>query len=255
VAAPVRPDVEVRVLGPVEVAGISKIERSKSIELIVFLAMHPQGVDADRLWEALWPGRPLREGTLYTTASVARSSLGRAPDGSYHLPNAHDGVYRLNPSVRLDWASFRALVARADQPGGGPGDFRRALEQVRGRPFESVPSKSYAWAMAGTAATMEAEIVDAADRLAQLALDGRPADPGLATWAARRGLLASPYDERLYRDLMRAAHAQGNPAGVEAAMEELLRVLEAEDLEPYDALHEETSALYERLRRPRRRVP
>jgi hypothetical protein len=57
-----------------------------------------------------------------------------------------------------------------------------------------------------------------------------------ATWAARRGLLASPYDERLYRQLMRAAYQTGNPPGVDAIMRELLHVLDAEG-EPVDELH------------------
>ncbi|MGH9268917.1 MAG: bacterial transcriptional activator domain-containing protein, partial [Acidimicrobiales bacterium] len=93
---------------------------------------------------------------------------------------------------------------------------------------------------------MEAEIVDAAHEMAGRALDA--GDPSAAVWAARQGLRVSPYDERLYRDLMRAADAMGNPQGVEAALDELVRALEI-DVEPYDSLHPETIALYRRLSR------
>jgi len=80
-------------------------------------------------------------------------------------------------------------------------------------------------------------------------------DPEQANWAARRGLAASPYDERLYRVLMRAAHAAGNPAGVDAVWNELLSVLDA-DLELIDdELHPETVALYTTLRPRGRRRP
>ena len=72
------------------------------------------------------------------------------------------------------------------------------------------------------------------------------------------GLLASPYDERLYRVLLRAADLEGNPAGVERVMAELLQVVGgasagrsprpvgASDLR---AVHPETATLYRSLSR------
>jgi len=82
-----------------------------------------------------------------------------------------------------------------------------------------------------------------------------PATPEQANWAARHGLAASPYDERLYRVLMRAAHAAGNPAGVETLWQELLAVL-GTDLDLVDEdLHPDTVALYTSLRGSRRPRP
>jgi hypothetical protein len=107
------PAVEVGVLGRVEVRGVPKIERAKSIELIVYLALHRHGVDGEQLWEALWPDKPINRGTLHTTVTAARTGLGRAPDGSRYLPNAGDGLYQLSPAVSLDWDRFRALAAPA----------------------------------------------------------------------------------------------------------------------------------------------
>jgi len=82
--------------------------------------------------------------------------------------------------------------------------------------------------------------------------DDRSAFPVTATveWAARRGLLVSPYDERLYRMLLRAADLAGNPAGVEAVMAELVRVV-ADEADPLASVHPSTLALYRSLsRRP-----
>jgi hypothetical protein len=60
--------------------------------------------------------------------------------------------------------------------------------------------------------------------------------------------LVSQYDERLYRILMRAADLAGNPAGVEAVMNELLQLV-GDEIEPYDSIHPETYELYRTLSR------
>jgi Flp pilus assembly protein TadD len=100
----------------------------------------------------------------------------------------------------------------------------------------------------GIAANVEAAVVDLASRQAEHSLSTGDADD--AAWAARKGLLVSPYDERLYRILLRSADQAGNPAGVESVMTELLRLV-AEDVEPLDAVHPETLDLYRALsRRP-----
>jgi DNA-binding SARP family transcriptional activator len=247
------PAVEVGVLGRVEVRGVPKIERAKSIELIVYLALHRHGVDGEQLWEALWPDKPVNRGTLHTTVTAARTGLGRAPDGSRYLPNAGDGLYRLSPAVSLDWDRFRAL-ARAAQAGGpdAAGLLHQALELIRGRPLDSPASRSYEWAVVHRT-EMETVIAETAERLGLLHLDA--GDPEQANRAARRGLAASPYDERLYRVLMRAAHAAGNPAGVETLWQELLAVL-GTDLDLVDEdVHPDTVALYTSLRGSRRPRP
>ncbi len=68
------------------------------------------------------------------------------------------------------------------------------------------------------------------------------------------GLWVSPYDERLYRMLLRAADLAGNPAGVEAVMSELLHLV-ADDVEPFDSVHPETTDLYRSLTRRRSFAP
>jgi len=237
--------VEVCVLGHIELRGVPRMQRAKALELIVYLALHPTGVDPERLWEALWPERPLLRPTLHSAASVARAHLSDAPDGTPYLPLAREGLYRLNPLISLDWTRFQTLTQLASQDDSRAiPALRQALELVRGIPLEGTTPGDYEWAFAHRT-EMESAIGDAAEQLAARYLDqGSHAD---AIWAARRGLLASPYDERLYRQLMRAAYDAGNAPGVDAIMRELLHVLDAED-EPIDELHPDTVELYKRLR-------
>jgi hypothetical protein len=59
-------------------------------------------------------------------------------------------------------------------------------------------------------------------------------------------------DERLYQLRMCAHAVAGDHAGLETAVDELCAVLEIAD--PAAGLLPETMALYDRLRRPKRRV-
>lgn len=236
------PEVEVRVLGPVEVIGSARpfsTARAWSLELVVYLAVHPGGASTDQWATALWPDRVMAPASLHSTASAARRALGVAATGVDHLPRAH-GRLALGPSVTTDWARLQAAAATED-----PEAWAAALRLVRGHPFEALRAGDWA-VLEGITAAIEAEVVDLASRYAQWCLDA--GEPGRAEWAARRGLRVSPYDERLYRVLLRAADAAGNPAGVESTMRELVQLV-ADEVEPYDAVHPETWDLYRSLTR------
>lgn len=243
-AAAVRegPEVQVRVLGPIEIEGAARpFTRAWAVELIVYLALHRNGASSDQWATALWPDRVMAAASLHSTASAARRSLGTSLSGEDHLPRAH-GRLSLGPSVGSDWTRFEELSCRDD-----PESWRLALELIRGRPFEGLRAPDWCL-LEGIAANVEAVVVDLASRYAEVRLS--EGDPSGAEWAARQGLRVSAYDERLYRILLRAADAAGNPAGVESVMSELVRLV-AEDIEPYDAVHPETLELYRSLsRRP-----
>src|SRR5580704_2248898 len=107
-------EIEVAVLGPVEVRGMpTRFTRSASLELVVYLALHPFGADNDAWATALWPDRVMAPATLHSTASAARRALGPAATGFDHLPRAH-GRLRLGRSVTTDWRRFEVLAAAAD---------------------------------------------------------------------------------------------------------------------------------------------
>ena len=66
---------------------------------------------------------------------------------------------------------------------------------------------------------MTAEIVDAVDHLAKLAVADE--DAGLAKWAIAKGRLVEPTSETLARDLMVAFDAEGDRDGVRRTWAEL----------------------------------
>jgi hypothetical protein len=234
--------VVVNVLGPIEVLGAARpFTRAWAIELVVYLSMHPGGAKNEQWTTALWPDRAMAPASLHSTASAARRSLGESATGEDHLPRSR-GRLMLGSGVRTDWAAFVKL-AESDRPG----DWKAALALIRGRPFDGLRSPDWV-ILEGIQATIEAVVVDLACRHAEYLLEIH--DAAGAEWAARQGLRVSPYDERLYRILLRVADAAGNPAGVEAIMAELTHVV-ADDVEPFDTVHPETLALYRSLsRRP-----
>jgi DNA-binding SARP family transcriptional activator len=250
-------EVEVAVLGPVAVHGAARpFRRSRSLELVVYLSMHPQGASSDAWATALWPERAMASPTLHSTCSAARRSLGRSVAGLDHLPRSR-GRLRLAPTVGTDWGRFRALAATDD-----PASWGSALTLVRGRPFEGLEHADWA-VFDGFVSEIEDGVVELALRLAEYHLrEGGPRSASRAARAARRALRASPFDERLYRVLLRAADAQGHPGGVESVMGELGRLLSfdlpapslrtgvcSEPVDLPDLVHPQTADLYRSLSR------
>lgn len=248
------PEVEVRVLGPVEVCGAARaFERAWTLDLVVYLALHPRGASSEAWATALWPDRLMAPPTLHSTVSAARRSLGRSRQGWDHLPCRH-GALQLAPTVTTDWRRLCDLAGTSD-----PRDWQRGLSLVRGRPFDGLRSPDWS-VLEGIAAEVEEGVVQLAIRVADQCLEA--GDGRGAALAARRGLLVNPYDERLYRVLLRAADLQGNPAGVESAMAELVHLVGGTWHRPSFAgrasianaaayVHPDTAALYRELsRRP-----
>jgi DNA-binding SARP family transcriptional activator len=207
-------------------------------------------VDADTLQEALWPGEAPNAGRLHTTVWRARQALAGDPDDQPFLPKAKQGRYRLSKAVGTDLERFRTHVDRARSGTAvATEELRAALELVRGHPL-SATSAEYTWGINEVHA-IEQDISDAAHRLAQLYLQQER--PGDATRAAERGLLADPYCELLYRDLMLAAAAAGNTTEAHTIMQRLRRTLDvdagASDAD--DLLEPATTELYDQLTRKR----
>ena len=247
-------DVVVRILGSVEVDGPREFKRAKARELVVYLAMHPNGVGEAELDEALWPsstGRVVSPATRDSTVSAARSAIGGPARLLPAQGQGREKRYQLSPAIQSDWSRF-CILHRWGREHASAAALRQALEHVRGRPFEGVVSgRTYGWIhMEGHAHHIEAEVADAADLAAGLCLDD--GDAIGARWAARRGLLADPYTERLWVRLMDAAHLLGESQEVERIMDEMDVVLELGG--DFSGLHPNTLAAYDRLSR-RHRLP
>jgi DNA-binding SARP family transcriptional activator len=208
-------EVEVAVLGPVEVRGAAQaFGRAAALDLVVYLALHPGGAGHDVWGSALWTDRSISMATLHSTASVARRALGRSSQGIEHLPRG-GGRLRLSPTVGSDVERF---ARHANSP--DPAEWPEALRLIRGRPLDGLRLGDWA-VLDGTQAALESMVVDTALKGATDALQGGQAEA--AEWMVRQGLRASPYDERLYRALLRITEAKGDRIGLHAVMTELLR--------------------------------
>ena len=148
----------------------------------------------------------------------------------------------LSGTVGTDWDRFVAYADVNDM-----GSWRRALEWcVVGRSRGSGHPTGRFWRASGRRSRLQSST----SAVGWPGPTWQQAMLGAREWAARRGLLVSPYDERLYRMLMRAADAGGNPAGVEAVMSELIKLV-ANEIEPLDSVHPSTMDLYRSLTRRR----
>jgi DNA-binding SARP family transcriptional activator len=213
---PSEPEIEVAVLGPIEIRGAAKTFcRASARELVVYLAFHRHGVSNDVWGAALWADRCVAPSTLHSTASVARRALGRSESGLEHLPRSGRRL-RLGDTVGTDVERFSRAAADPD-----PASWKEALGLVRGRLFDGLSLTDWA-ILEGTQAQVESMVVDTALRGAEHSLlESRGEE---AEWMIRRALRICPYDERLYRALLQAAEAMGNPVGMRVAVAELVRV-------------------------------
>lgn len=126
----------VRILGPVRIDGAKNpIQRRRIRELIVYLALHPEGVTDEQIMTALWPGDTPSRSAFNQTVSRARANLGSASDGQPIVPYVANGLYR--PSVHL--VSDLQLLERALAEGIPAIDVH-----ISGQPFAG--SSGFEWA-------------------------------------------------------------------------------------------------------------
>jgi len=251
-----RAEVDVAILGPVEIRGAARpFQRAGALDLVVYLAMHSYPVGNEQWANALWPDRLMAPPTLHSTVSAARRSLGRARAGGDHLPHRR-GSLALAPTVGSDWCRFRRAAASRD-----PDRWWEAVSLLRGRPFTGLRHGDWT-VLEGIEADIAETVADLSVRMAEHLLAA--GDGHEAAVAARKGLSACPYDERLFRILLRASDAVGNPAGVESAMSELLGLIRGDDQDFGETprnedvlalVHPETAALYGSLSRRARGAP
>jgi DNA-binding SARP family transcriptional activator len=251
-------EVLVRVLGEVQVVrprpnGTEEplaVGRQKGLEAICYLAVRQATVDREDLEIALFPAGNNAVKTFQNAVTAARRAL-----TDRLFPSPEGGRYLLSDRVTTDHVLFTELTRHAeetDDPVLAAELLAEALTLVGGEPFTGA-GRGFGW-IGPHRGVIVAQVVDAADELAEIRLAA--GDWRGAEWAARQGLRAFPCDERMYRILMRSAHAAGNVPGVERAYRELCAAVADPDagVEPHDSVHPETLALLEQLtpRPPRR---
>ena len=223
-------EIEVRVLGPVEVAGaVQPLTSQRALDLLAFLAFHPEGADRDQLKAQIWPpDRPPSDSAFANTVSRARRALGVDDNNETYLPRVNaKGVYRLRPEVRTDVSRLEALVsaARNDPSDRGRECLQAALELVRGTPFTGGSGEMYRWADFGLRTQLECLVDTAAHELARRCIDA--GDLQGAGQAAMTSLHLVGVCEQCYR--WRLIAAAENPTEVRQIMAELANLLKREN--------------------------
>lgn len=233
--------VGIAVLGPVALTGIDyPLERHpKLTELVVYLALHPEGATSRAWTAALWPDRRVPGQTIANRLSEARRILGIASDGRPRLRKSGDRHRVVEFSS--DWDEFRDRTG-ASTDSRSADSLEAALRLVRGRPFDDLAQGQWT-VFEGFAAEIDEAVARTALELGAAVL---ATEPERAMWAAQQALRACPFDERLHRLAMRAADRCGNRAGIEATLRTLALVLEV-DGNPLEAVHPDTARLYEEL--------
>ncbi len=212
---------EVSILGPVQVRAAGEVETEREpllTELLVLLALHPQGVHANRLSAALWP-RGVEADLRDSALGQLSTWLGTTQDGAPVLLE-EAGLWRLAPgAVRLDWDAFRDLLNRAATDGRNrESHLRAALDLVEGTPFDGVAERRYAW-LEGL--TVETDIALAVELTVQALAEAATSrgDVAAAQAALQRGLALLPANEELWRSRLWLAESQGDSGEIESVVD------------------------------------
>ncbi len=227
--APVR----VRVLGtPGVVDGDpQRTPRAKSLELLVYLAVHDGVASTEAILDDLLPDAPSSKAAarLYTYVSGLRAVLRHAAGCGGHVPHP-DHRYLLNRDLLdVDLWRMRAAIrdaARASDPTVRAAALRRAVDAYTGPLAQDC---DYEWVESYREAVRQ-EALDASLALADT-LTGKPAEQLAVLDAA---IAHSPYHEALYQAAMRARADLGDADGIRTLRRTLTRRLTEIDAEPTD---------------------
>ena len=223
----------VAILGPPEVIDPKgrrvRFERSKSRELVVWLALHPRIQRRSLARDAMWPVA-IKDATFSNITADVRRSMTLAsppPEDEQWLGITLTDELPLHESVECDVDVVRdaVLATRAEPEVHGPRLLKEALELVRGVPFAGT---SYGWPDAISLETDAALlVVRAATMLADMCeQDG---DTEGVYWATSRGLLAVPGQEDLVLLRMRLHSQRGDTKALQREWENYQRGLILDD--------------------------
>ncbi|WP_375493234.1 hypothetical protein [uncultured Jatrophihabitans sp.] len=214
----------VSLLGPVTVDGAGELDparRELLTEIVVAVAIDPQGVHEAVLRSSIWP-RGASDEVYEAAMRDAVAWMGNGTDGRPALRES-DGRWTLGDTVRVDWEEMQVGVREA--VGATELDtLRGVIELFRGEAFSGTPAGRYGW-LAFARAGRDARVVGTAvvRRAASLLSQAhRDAD---AEATLRRGLELVPTSELLWRDLLQLTGGRGPDAAaaVAAQMYEVLQ--------------------------------
>ncbi|MCX4387293.1 LysM peptidoglycan-binding domain-containing protein [Micromonospora peucetia] len=241
----------VRVLGPPGVVDgdPQRTPRAKSLELLVYLAVHNATAPAEAILDDLLPDAPTSKapGRLYTYVSGLRALL-RHNGGPGSYVTHPDHRYQLNRDL-LDvdlWRMRTAIrdAAHATEPQARTAALRRAVDAYTGPLADGC---DYEWVEPYREAVRQ-EALDAHLALTDT-LTGQPAQQLRVLDAA---IAHNPHHEPLYQAAMRARAQLGDINGIRALRRTVTRRLAEIDAEPSDGTLTLADRLVADLRHPGR---
>jgi hypothetical protein len=222
----------VRLLGPVDVVDAAgqpvRFDRSKALELVVWLATHRRRPTRRGARTALWDA-DVRDATFANVVSDARRAMARLvtpPSGEEWIGRTLTEDLPLHERVVTDVDIVEAARRRAEhlEPEAARRELGAALELVRGAPFEGT---AYLWPDGeGFASWCVLTALGAAADLARLHLELGDVDGVLRATAV--GLQVLPGHEELIALRMRAHASAGDRAGLRQEWESYQRALLAD---------------------------
>lgn len=186
--------------------------RGKTLELLAFLLLHPTGVTAEAIGEALWPGQVDTSSPLRSTMKRLRSQL-RSLTGAAKQSFVHYASGRYRPDRRLlgcDVWAFQAAVEQAASTGGDLerlAALRQAVTAYRGSLLDGC---FYDW----VDVFREALRHHALHAFVRYGAALEESDPEAALAALELALGIDEFNETLYRRVMRLQARLARPEAI-----------------------------------------
>jgi DNA-binding SARP family transcriptional activator len=222
-------------MSTVDVQDLTNAVAPRQRELLVLLALHPDGAHRDTLISTLWEDHPpeRRTNTLNTALSRLRRSLTEATHGAHtDILTTADGRYRLDPTlVEVDYWAFRdAVTARRDATDTDQriAANRRIVAGYRGPLADGLDAD---WLIPAREATRR-DALDAVAALARALIDH---DPEHTLDLLETARASDPHNELLYRDILRLQHRLGRYDAIPRTLALLTTRLAELDLQPTTA--------------------
>jgi DNA-binding SARP family transcriptional activator len=196
------------------------IRRSDGIQLLVCLAVHPEGATSDQLMAALWPDvRPrYARGRFHTTMHELRHTLADTPAGD---PITRTGErYHLNPHhIDVDLWHLNNAIDHATTT-IDPTQHTTALQQViHTNTATLAEGHNWLWLAPYREATRR-HLIDAHTQLANTTTN-----PHTALTYIQAAIRIDPYNEALYQHAMHLHATLNNPNGIHHTLHALTQHL------------------------------
>ncbi|MFC4148654.1 BTAD domain-containing putative transcriptional regulator [Micromonospora mangrovi] len=244
--------VQVTVLGTAAIVDVppGPTLRKKSLEVLVYLAVHDGDASAEAILDDLLPDAPANKapGRLYTYVSDLRTIMRRTAGRGTYLTHPHQRYVLNRDAVDVDLWRMRATIRDANQatdPTERLAALRRAVDTYRGHLADGA---DYEWIEPYREAVRQ-QALDAYLALVD-ALTGNPAEQLTVLDAA---IGHNPYAEELYQQAMRARAALGHLDAIRSLRRALTRALGEIDAEPSDDTIALADELVAQVQRPARR--